>query len=150
MWEKKLAADDASGNCADGTQANRSIHCVNNLYQWSAGTLSEFEPDGSLFTDFLTNLNRADGSSGDGVTIDRKNYSDWRIPNIAELQAIMDCTKANCLDPIFGATQASFYWSSTTLASDPRGAWLVNFFSGNVLSSEKVASSFARAVRGGR
>src|SRR5215207_4031789 len=58
MWEKKLAADNAA--CTDGTQANRDMHCVNNLYTWTDGADSDFtDPDGTLFTNFLATLNTA-------------------------------------------------------------------------------------------
>lgn len=159
MWEMKLESDDVEGNCADETQANRSIHCVNNRYLWS-GTRSTTEglvltskPDGPLFTDFLANLNRADGSSNDGQRIDRKNHSDWRIPNIVELQSILDCNQDNCLDQAFGAT-APRVWSSTTLEGARNFAWWVEFFGNvapfNVKTDSKGVPYGARAVRGGR
>lgn len=55
MWEKKLPDDGSQGgNCTNGTQTNRSIHCVNNTYQWSTNLA---DPNGSLFTDFLARIN---------------------------------------------------------------------------------------------
>ena len=80
-----------------------------------------------------------------------RSYHDWRIPNIAELRTIVDCTKPNCLDPIFGATQASYYWSSTTVAFNPGLAWSVVFITDFVSADDKNGfANFARAVRGGR
>jgi hypothetical protein len=140
MWEKK-------NPCAPGG-TNPDVHCVNSTYTWSATGIN---PDGNLFTEFLSNINRADGSSTDGSTIDRKNYSDWRIPNVSELRRIMDCTKPHCLDPVFGPTQ-DYYWSSTTSVTySSYDAWWVEFLNGSVNDGAgKNSSMFVRAVRGGR
>ena len=129
MWEKKTQCPDASETDA---------HCVNNTYEW---TKSGNAPDGPLFTEFLAKINR--GDSG-------KNYRDWRIPTIDELKTIVDCTKTNCLDPVFGEGQASRYWSSTPYADFPDQAWTVNFFNGAVNFRINKNALYARAVRGGR
>jgi hypothetical protein len=129
MWEKKTACQGATAN---------DIHCVNNEYEW---TKSGNDPDGSLFTDFLQKLNRGEG---------QKKYSDWRIPSIDELKTIVDCTKTNCLDPVFGPTQASRYWSSTAYLDSPGFAWTVNFFNAQMNFRNSTNPLFARAVRGPR
>jgi fluoride ion exporter CrcB/FEX len=41
------------------------------------------------------------------------------------------------------------YWSSSTYANSPAGAWFVNFFGGFVMGVDKNSLFFARAVRGG-
>lgn len=137
IWEVKLAANDVSGNCADPTQANRSVHCVNNTYTWSAsGTAA----DGTLFTVFLAELNNSAFAG----------FSDWCIQNVKRLQSIVDYELVNpSIDPTFpGATlQSSNYWSSTTRADNTVDAWSVSFFSGFVVLDFKGNSLFARAVR---
>ncbi|MBM4263518.1 MAG: DUF1566 domain-containing protein [Deltaproteobacteria bacterium] len=150
MWEMKLAATDS--RCTNATQANRDIHCVNNQYVWSA---TEFKADGDLFTDFLTQINRADGASNNGQTQGRKNFSDWRIPTIAELRGILlaKCpgSPTPCIDPVFGPTALGLHWSSTNLANVPSLVFIVNFVDGNANNdTSKLFSFFARAVRGGR
>ena len=152
MWEKKSGTVGSFVNCSTPTTCP-DPHNVNNVYVWSStGTI----PDGPLFTDFLTNINRADGVSSDGQTQDRKNYSDWRIPNYAELQAIIDLTRPGCgsgtpcIDATFGPAAAGFYWSSTTFAGSPFAAFSVGFVNGFVDFGVKNFFFRARAVRGGR
>ena len=124
MWEKKSTANVATS------------------YVWSTGTA----PDGPVFFDFLGKLrciNSADGSCG------LAGHYDWRLPNISELQTILDCSQPNCLDPIFGPT-AQFYWSATTDLNHPSDAWVVYFGNGSVLTQAKNLPYEVRAVRGGQ
>ena len=48
------------------------------------------------------------------------------------------------------AIAASFYWSSSTNATNPTNAWNVNFNNGNVNVNNKSNTNHVRAVRGGR
>jgi len=146
MWEKK---DDAGG-----------IHDKDNGYTWSeSGTLY----DGTMVTEFLATLNREPCFAG---------HCDWRIPNIKELQSIVDyeipypgptvnaafntncvagCTVNGSGGPMCSCTASSDYWSSTTSRGNPFNAWYVNFFYGNVFTYEyeRSLNGYVRAVRGG-
>jgi hypothetical protein len=81
--------------------------------------------------------------------------SDWRIPNIVELQTIVDLgapgcgTGTPCIDPIFGPTASDGYWSSSTYASGYGYAWGVFFEFGVLGSVYKNADTYVRAARGG-
>ncbi len=55
------------------------------------------------------------------------------------------CTVLTC-----SCTAAANYWSSTTYANVPSGAWVVNFFDGGVGAGGKDGTRPVRAVRGGR
>jgi hypothetical protein len=151
MWEKK----DQSG----------SIHDWNNRYTWcgaSCGTTQLM--DGTITTTFLAGLNAGAGFA---------SHTDWRVPNLNELLTLVDYENANpatdaafntnctpgctvltcsCTQPALGN---DFYWSSTTLASDPHDAWFIT--DGLVTADDKegiepesnTVGHFARAVRGG-
>src|SRR5262249_24800260 len=68
-------------------------------------------------TDFLGACN---GTSADGMSLSAgcSIYRDWHIPNILELQTIVDLSRpgcgtgaAACIDPIFEPTAVGYYWS---------------------------------------
>ena len=100
--------------------------------------------DGTI-TDSATGLMWSKDDSGSGLNwedalawVETKNkdtylgYSDWRMPNVKELQSILDYTRSPgttgsaAIDPLFNATSITneasqkdypFYWSSTTHAN---------------------------------
>lgn len=77
-------------------------------------------------------------------------YQDWRLPNIREMESIVDLSRYDpAIDPIFDS-QPSKYWSSSTCADIPNKAWNVYFYIGSVESQYKGDEScYVRCVRGG-
>lgn len=77
--------------------------------------------------------------------------STWRMPNINELQSIVDYTTSSPAINFtyFPLAQSDNYWSSTTFSSglDTR-AWYINFGNGNTAAITKSASMLVRCVRG--
>ena len=135
MWEKK--SDDGS------------IHDKDTVHSWD-----------NAFAVHVATLNSSTFAG----------HTDWRVPNVQELQSIVDYETFNpSVDPVFNTgcvpactvTTCSCtvdlslldvkfdYWSSSTFAISPFGAWRVEFFSGIVLSQFKIFGLFVRAVRGG-
>jgi Protein of unknown function (DUF1566) len=124
VWEKK--------NNVDG-----SVHNVENTYEWSeSGTAA----DGDLFTTFLATLNTAPCFAG---------HCDWRIPNVKELQSLVNYSTLNPATSVPGASAADIYWSSTSDTNFPLSAWGVFFYDGHVFLVHKRSIPHARAVRGG-
>jgi hypothetical protein len=90
-------------------------------------------------------------------------YTDWRIPNVKELQSIVDYERSSpSVDPVFdtgctpgctvttcSCTWAGYYWSSTSYALNPVEAWIVNFSTGWNSVLDKDDNNLVRAVRGG-
>jgi hypothetical protein len=106
---------------------------------------------------FLTGLNAGAcvSTSTDGATdspatdCSFAGHGDWRLPKVSEFMTIVDMTKHPPIDPIFGPTQLSPYWSSSSAGTDPTSAWSVNFNGGASGAMSKTNSTYLRAVRSG-
>ena len=95
------------------------------------------EPGAKVWGDALT---YCEGLSLGGAT-------DWRLPNIEELESLTDDARYNpAIDTTyFPNAIASNYWSSTTDAFNPDGAWGVAFGYGGVGGYAKFSSFYAGA-----
>lgn len=77
-------------------------------------------------------------------------FTDWRLPNSKELRSIVDPARGNYLainTAVFPATQASYYWSSTSYAPGTNSAWGVTFSTGYVNVNSKLSPYYVRCVR---
>jgi len=101
---------------------------------------SEFERDDSkeIVTDITTGLQWQDNM--DAKTVELKweeaidycenltlgGFYDWRLPNIKELQSMVDYTRSPALDTsVFQYYNIAYMWSSTTYVNNHQGAWIL-------------------------
>jgi hypothetical protein len=79
-------------------------------------------------------------------------YSDWRLPNINELQTLLDHSNFNpAIYPIFKPhTVSSDYCSSTSNIRHSHFASSVDFYYGYVGDFAKPSICYVRAVRAGK
>ena len=84
--------------------------------------------------------------------LDYAGHQDWRLPNIKELQSIVDYGKVTpSIDTTyFPNTASNAYWSSTTYAGSTAKAWYVSFTQSYVNYISKATGIRARPVRGGQ
>ena len=78
------------------------------------------------------------------------SFTDWRLPNIKELESLNDETLANpSIDTnFFLNAKSARYWASTTQNNRSTNAWWNEFIAGITSQSPKVGSNWVRAVRG--
>jgi Protein of unknown function (DUF1566) len=118
------------------------LHDVSNTYPWSGDGTQE------TIWDWLDAINVENNVGYAG-------HNDWRIPNIRELQSIVDFGRNNpTIDPIFGplpGPEFSYYWSSSTHVNLAGRAWIVNFDGSDTTSTlqKQECCTHVRAVRGG-
>jgi hypothetical protein len=76
--------------------------------------------------------------------------TDWRLPSIEELEAIIDYSREYpAIDPLFSCHTDS-YWSGSTLAANPEVlVWGLFFYDGSTVWGYKTPNRFVRCVRGG-
>ena len=91
----------------------------------------------------------------EGLTLG--NYHDWRLPNVKELQTLVDYTLATatttngllpCLNrTLFPNAPATAYWTSTSVqTAAPSQAWLVEFGINNAVPATSGPSRTAQGV----
>lgn len=88
-------------------------------------------------------------------------HTDWRLPNVKELQSLIDFAWSNpglsnaagtakwAPGDAFTGVLSNVYWSSTTYAADPNRAWFVHMLNGYVYYDYKDRSYYVWPVRSG-
>ena len=79
--------------------------------------------------------------------LDFAGHDDWRLPNVRELQSIVDYARHGpAVDPVF-SVESKWYWSSSSYNLAPGHAWNVGFDYGGVSRDRKGYDYYVRAVR---
>lgn len=96
----------------------------------------------------------ASNTLGDGECglSDGSSPGDWRLPNVRELQSLVDYGRYNPALPTghpFTNVQSRYYWSSSTHAGSTSYAWYVDMSDGKVGRNLKDNGSLVWPVRGG-
>ena len=133
----------SDGRFTDNGDGTVTDHCTGLMWQKDTADVNE---DGrSNDRDFITwcgALAYCEGLSFAG-------HDDWRLPNVRELQSILDYGRLSpSIDPVFGTVR--YCWSSTS-TPDSGHPWVVDFGVGRVdigNSSDEIVS-YVRAVRPG-
>ncbi len=102
-----------------------------------------------------------DGSGGDCGLDDGSTATQWRLPNVMELQSLIAWQYyspalsndagtgqwANDASSAFSGVVSSYYWSSSTYAYSTVSAWSVSLNIGNVDYTDKTNSHYVWPVR---
>ena len=107
---------------------------------------------------WLKNANEAGEMAWKGAMLWTKHltygqHSDWRLPEVKELQSLLDYSQFNPALPQghpFINVQSSSYWSSSTYAYYTLNAWNVDMDYGDVDGNSKSSNHYVWPVRGGK
>ena len=103
------------------------------------------------WTNALSDVMNVD--TGECGLTDGSAEGNWRLPQIQELQSIIDYGRNYPALPAnhpFLNVQLSNYWSSTTFTHDPGAAWFVSLPTGGVNGAYKNGEIYVWPVRGGQ
>lgn len=143
-WEKKDSADMIANTA--------NPHDADNTYTWAVAGSSTTQ-SGSAYSDFLFKLNGVVDHATTTTSGCFEGHCDWRLPSVDELKTILDagCMAGPCvIDDMLLPNRSGRYWSNSTRASAPAGAYLVEFAEtmfAPVFSDVKTTAYFVRAVR---
>lgn len=103
------------------------------------------------WSDALTSAkNLASGACG---LSDSSTAGQWRLPNVNEIESLLDEQHAGPSMPIshpFVNIQAFYYWSSSSYATAPIDAWGVNVLDGYISNGAKNTPFYVWTVRKGQ
>lgn len=108
--------------------------------------------DAMTFANSLYDGWTGDGSGGDCGLSDGSSANDWRLPNVRELQSLIDYSQTNPALPsvhYFTGVQSTYYCSSTTHAAGTTSSWNIHMDVGAMSGRDKENIAYVWPVRGG-
>jgi hypothetical protein len=146
-WPNPRFTNNGDGTVTDnltGLIWLKNANCPNTGRTW-ATALSDVA---QLNTDGTMNSNDCGDTSNGG-----SHQTDWRLPNVKELQSLIDYSQYNPALPIghpFTAV-SSYYWSGTTSAYSTSDAWYFSLYAGEISKYLKSGSltAYVWPVRSG-
>ncbi len=157
-WPNPRFTENGDGTVTDnltGLVWLRDANCINS---WYSGFDNDVNPDDGRVTwqhalDFVAGMNNnADPASATYADCNA-GFTDWRLPNIKELQPLMDFGKYNPALPAghpFSGVVLDYYWSSTSCADAPSYTYGVNLRFGYSYFKVKSDDFYVWPVRGGQ
>lgn len=126
-----------------------------NYYNNGDGTITDIDT-GLMWTQVPGSARNWNAAMTYAEGLTTATYTDWRLPNVKELQSLVDITmttatsaataKAALNRTLFPAATATAYWSSTALAGGSlTSAWLVEF---GINTSVPAANGPSRGFQG--
>ncbi|MBI4583862.1 MAG: DUF1566 domain-containing protein [Planctomycetes bacterium] len=76
-------------------------------------------------------------------SLSHAGHDDWRLPNVRELQSIVDYGRSPTIDPVFFNFSQLAIWSSTSFSGNPAFAYWIDTLEGNVHVIAKDESLFS-------
>lgn len=148
--------DEATGLVWEAKTADSGWRASQHRYAWANGNFARNGGDAGGSTEVAW----CNDSLG-GLACTSENYvnaanaaalcgaSDWRMPSQRELLTIVHAVNLiPAIDPSFGPTGNSAYWSADTYATTPAFAWGVHFGYGAANAEYKNRPNHVRLVRG--
>ena len=137
--------DNVTGLMWEAKTTDGGIHEATKTYAWYS-------------TNYLTNggdIGESKNGQNTDVFIKQVNtqklcgYQDWRLPNKAELDSIINYgTYSPAIDSqYFVNTQNGYYWTADSVANGTTSAWAINFRDGSESASYKGSAYYVRLVR---
>ena len=160
-WPDPRFTDNSDGTVTDnltGLIWLEDANCINTKYPSfdTYDTAGDGKVPWQQALQFVAGIN-------DGTYLNcRAGHTDWRLPNVREMQSLLHygvynpavpntagTEKWTSGDPFTGV-QSYYYWSSTTYADDTTRAWLVTLYDGSVYDGGKAGTLYVWPVRGGQ
>jgi hypothetical protein len=164
-WASPRFTDNGDGTVTDnntGLMWLKNANAIRNLHSGfdTDGTAGDGRVVWQSALDFVAAINA--GTYAAGVT-PAGTYTDWRLPNVKELQSLIDFGYFNPAlsnaagtgkwteGHVFSGVRSNYYWSSTSDACFTDYAWYVYLDNGDVRYNNKTSNThYVWPVRGGQ